>query len=201
MPLDTYDNLKISIASWLDRSDLVSQIPDFITLFEAKANRLLKENKQTNEATITPINGEITVPSDYLGWEEVILNGISPRNLKERSLTFLLSSFPEGIQGRPEDFAVKGDKILIRPVSGDDIKLIYTRKIPSLSATNQTNWLLDNHPDAYLSGSIAVAYTFIGNASASALYDRIREIVLGEINMMKIKYTGTRSRTASGPTP
>ena len=36
MALTTYTELKAAIADWLNRSDLTSQIPDFITLAEAE---------------------------------------------------------------------------------------------------------------------------------------------------------------------
>jgi hypothetical protein len=51
MAITTYAELKTAIASWLDRSDLTSTIPDFITLFEAVANRRLRVRQM--EKTIT----------------------------------------------------------------------------------------------------------------------------------------------------
>ena len=39
MALDNYANLKDAVADWLDRSDLDSRIPDFISLAEARVNR------------------------------------------------------------------------------------------------------------------------------------------------------------------
>lgn len=43
MALDTYTNLKTAVADWLNRSDLTSAIPDFITLAEAQMRRDLKQ--------------------------------------------------------------------------------------------------------------------------------------------------------------
>jgi hypothetical protein len=39
MAISTYTDLKTSIASWLNRDDLTSVIPDFISLAEAGINR------------------------------------------------------------------------------------------------------------------------------------------------------------------
>ncbi len=41
MALDTYSGLKTTIADYLNRDDLTSAIPSFITLAEAKFNRKL----------------------------------------------------------------------------------------------------------------------------------------------------------------
>jgi hypothetical protein len=51
MAITTFAELKTAIASWLDRSDLTSTIPDFITLFESVANRRLRVRQM--EKTIT----------------------------------------------------------------------------------------------------------------------------------------------------
>ena len=52
MALTTYDELKTSIADFLDRDDLTSVIPDFITLAEADLNRGLRHWRQEKRATV-----------------------------------------------------------------------------------------------------------------------------------------------------
>ena len=41
MGLATYDDLKAAVADWLDREDLAGRTGDFITLAEARLNRLM----------------------------------------------------------------------------------------------------------------------------------------------------------------
>jgi hypothetical protein len=48
MALDTYSNLKTSIANYLNRSDLTSYLGDFITLTEARLNRELRVREMVN---------------------------------------------------------------------------------------------------------------------------------------------------------
>ena len=43
MALDTYANLLITIADWLNKTSLTAQIPDFVTLAEARLRRELKD--------------------------------------------------------------------------------------------------------------------------------------------------------------
>ena len=42
MALTTYNELKTSLADWLNRQDLTSTIPDFISLAEAQIERQLR---------------------------------------------------------------------------------------------------------------------------------------------------------------
>jgi len=39
--------------------------------------------------------------------------------------------------------------------------MVYRRRIPALSATTTTNWLLDLAPDAYLYGALVQAEAFL----------------------------------------
>ena len=51
MSINTYDDLKTALASWLARDDLTEFIPDFITLFEASACRELRVRPAETTAT------------------------------------------------------------------------------------------------------------------------------------------------------
>ena len=46
MSLDTYSNLQTSIANFLARDDLTTNIPDFISLAEARMSRELDTRSQ-----------------------------------------------------------------------------------------------------------------------------------------------------------
>jgi hypothetical protein len=50
MALDTYSNLKTTIANYLNRSDLTAYLGDFITLTEARLNRELRVIKSPTYA-------------------------------------------------------------------------------------------------------------------------------------------------------
>ena len=67
MALTTYTTLKTSIANWLNRSDLSTEIADdFIVLTEADINAKLRIRKMINQATIT-INAETeNLPTGFL---------------------------------------------------------------------------------------------------------------------------------------
>jgi hypothetical protein len=69
MALDgTYAGLQASVARWLDRSDLAADIPDFITLGEARLNDRLR--LAGNEAAATLHLSQLTINSDLLLTDE-----------------------------------------------------------------------------------------------------------------------------------
>jgi len=67
--MQTYGELKTAVADWLDREDLVAQIPDFIRLTEAEIYRDLR--CQDNEFKVTYNNAGWTIeggPRDVDHW-------------------------------------------------------------------------------------------------------------------------------------
>ena len=76
MAFNSYTALKASIASFLARDDLTAQIPDFISLAEARMSRELKTRTQVKRATASTIaNTEfIILPTDMRQVKNVKLN-------------------------------------------------------------------------------------------------------------------------------
>ncbi len=70
MPLDTYTNLKATIADTLARDDLTSQIDDFINLVEARHKREIRFRSMLHRA-------QSTVDGRYLGLSDVSAFGIN----------------------------------------------------------------------------------------------------------------------------
>jgi hypothetical protein len=53
--------------------------------------------------------------------------------------------------------------------------------IAPLSDDNPSNWILDNHPDAYLFGALAAGAAYAKNDERAAAYQAQFERVLGDI--------------------
>jgi hypothetical protein len=67
MALSTYSELKSSIANWLNRSDLTTEIAnDFIVLAEKDFNSKLRIRKMISQTSLT-LNAEtVALPSGFL---------------------------------------------------------------------------------------------------------------------------------------
>ena len=65
MSFDTYANLQTSIANYVARSDLTTQIPDFIKFAETRLRRELRIRQMISLATITATagNAAASIPS------------------------------------------------------------------------------------------------------------------------------------------
>jgi hypothetical protein len=63
----------------------------------------------------------------------------------------------------PRYYAIDGDQIRFAgtPDTSYTANLTYYARIPALSEADQTNWLLENHPDAYLYGSLIHSAPYI----------------------------------------
>ena len=66
MAISTYAELQTAIANFLARSDLTSQIPDFITLAEARMSRELETRSQEKRAQASTSASDefISLPTD-----------------------------------------------------------------------------------------------------------------------------------------
>jgi hypothetical protein len=163
MSLTTYEGLKASIANWLNRTDLTSEIPDFISLAE---DRLSQEVRiPTIEKTISitlDSNGAFDIPADFLELKYAFYNN---NPLERVSLTELRSSLITS--GSPEIFAREARNFIFQPIptmtATDKLNLIYYKNVPVLSALNPTNELLEMGPQLYLYGSLVEASNFLGS--------------------------------------
>ena len=156
MALGTYTELQASVADFLNRSDLTSVIPDFITMCEADINRNLRVHDMVMR-TRAPINSQyVKLPPDFLGMRNIDLltDPVTPMSYK--NLQNLDIHRAGDSTGKPLYYSVMKDNLEFAPVPDGEytIEIVYYRKIPALSADNATNWLLDEHPDAYLYGSL-----------------------------------------------
>jgi len=61
------------------------------------------------------------------------------------------------------------------------VEIIYVGEITPLSATNTTNTILSRHPDAYLSGALVEAYTYLMDESRAQVYDQKFSRAIAEI--------------------
>ena len=158
MAISTYTELKTSIASWLNRDDLTSVIPDFISLAEAGINRDLRHYKMIERADATLDSRYVQLPAD---WMETVRFSLTSGNtyrleLVSRDDMLEYRQKTANTSGRPKFYANIGDTIEVFPTPDADytMQLQYYSKTPALSDSNASNWLLLDAPDVYLYGTL-----------------------------------------------
>jgi hypothetical protein len=184
MPLTNYSDLQTQVSNWLARADLSANIPDFVTLFEACANRRLRTRFQENAtATLTPdAAGKAALPADYLAWRNVVWTGSKQQTLEYVGPSVLSGRFPSGSQGNPVAFTIEGNTLIVAPANSISLIFDYVAKVSALSGGS--NWLMTNYPDAYLFGTLAEAYGFVGDAEKAAMWAARRDAVFDEIDRL-----------------
>lgn len=156
MTLSTYSELKTAIADFLNRDDLTANIPTFISLAEASMNRRLRHWRMEKRSTSTLSERFSDVPT---GWLETIrFNVVGKRPLKLVSHAKMME-----MRGAANDetgeacyYAHTAGEFELYPTpsGGTSVELLYYTKIPALSDTETSNWLLSEAPDAYLYGAL-----------------------------------------------
>jgi len=155
MSLSNYTELQSSVADFLNRSDLTTVIPDFITMCEADMNRTLRV-REMSVRTRAPITTQyVKLPDDFLGMRNIDLMTDPVTPLTYKNLQNLDIHRSNESTGKPLYYSIMQENLEFAPIPDAEytLEIVYYQKIPSLSA-NTTNWLLADHPDAYLYGSL-----------------------------------------------
>ena len=158
MALTNYSQLKTSVADWLNRSDLTATIPDFITLAEAGFNKEIRNRKMIKRATATIDSQYSAVPSDWLQTVDFVIESnpvVTLEFITNEKLDKLRATFTSS--GTPKFYTIVGQELEVLPVPDSTTltgELTYYSKIPNLTDTATTNWLLNSNPDIYLYGTL-----------------------------------------------
>jgi len=196
MALGTYTELKSSIADFLNRSDLSAVIPDFITMCEADMNRTLRV-REMSVRTRAPIDSQyVKLPSSFLGMRNIDLLTDPVTPLSYINLQNLDIHRSNKTTGKPLYYSIMQNNIEFAPVPDAEytLEIIYYQKIPALSL-NPTNWLLDDHPDAYLYGSLMHSAPYLQSDDRVGLWAGKYNQILQQIKV------SDESAKFSGSTP
>ena len=187
MALDTYSGLKTTIADYLNRDDLTSVIPSFITLAEAKFNRKLRVRQMVKRANATLDTQYFAFPSDFLQAKEFQLNTnpitylqyVTQNQGDYGSATQFVSA------GKPQFYTIIGTQIQVIPTpdTGYTGELTYYGKIPVLSDSNTSNWLLAYAPDLYLYGALLEASPYLKDDERLAVWSSLYINSIGDIEI------------------
>ena len=160
-----YAELLALAASYLNRSDLDTVIPDFIKHTEAEINRRMRHKDMIKRATAVADNQYMQLPGDFLGIINVDLQTSATKPLFQRSLESLdvMRAGNNDTKGEPQYFAVNGDTLELYPTpnSAYTLQLTYYAEIPPLTSTNDENFLSRTAPDIYLYGVLKHACIYL----------------------------------------
>ena len=167
MAISTYAELQAAITYWMDRSDLSGNAEDFITLAEARLNRLIDavETNASLTGTVDSRNVDVSALSIIEPIAIYVTDGVSGDELEVEIVAPGTYAFDD-TSDRPGYVALDGDNLVFdRPLDqAYAIRFRYRGRF-ALSDAAPTNGLLTNHPDVYLAASIMWGGVYIADAN------------------------------------
>lgn len=196
--LADYAGLKAAIADWLNRPDIDDIIPEFIQLAEARIKRRVRDVDALSASNTTNwvltnhpdvyLFGALAEASPYLGNDErsvlwqtkyeaafaEVRRPDADSDLSDYAgLKFAVSDWlnrPDLDETVPEFIRLAEARLQRR-----------FREVTTLTTSNTTNWMLNNHPDVYLHGALSEAAPYLGDDQRVAVWQSKYESALLEV--------------------
>lgn len=165
MSITNYDSLKTTIASYLARTDLSTNIPDFIQLAETRLRRELRIRQMLKVVTtITdPDDGTVELPADFLQMRDLHINTNPIRVLKYESPSNFYRNTYSTVVGMPIAYTILAQDFQFapKPDSNYTLQMLYYASPPYLNESNTSNVFLANCPDLLLYGALGEAAPYL----------------------------------------
>lgn len=176
-----FAQLQATIASYLARTDLATQIPEFIRLAQDRLSRDLYIRQTLKVATTKTTAGDATVelPADFVAMKDIHISSTNPiQTVTFQSTSNFFRNARVLVSGPPTFYTLLGSEFQFAPVPDTDytLKMVYYHKPPYLSDTVSSNLWLATTPDLLLYASLGEAEPFLMNDERiqtwSSMYDR-----------------------------
>jgi len=186
--ITNYSNLQTTIADFLNRDDLTSVIPTFIQLAEAQMNRDLRHWRMEVRASGQQSAGDayMQIPADWLETIRFHITdgGTKPLDLISRKALEDKRAGNENMSGTPRYYTHADSQFELYPTPNEqtNTELLYFAKIPSLSDSNTTNWLLEDAPDVYLYGALLHSAPYLAEDERVGVWAQMYSASVSQLN-------------------
>lgn len=168
-----YGGLQTAVAEWLWRTGdagLVARADAFIDLFEKgfKRNTRTLDMEETDTTVIT--GAAVALPVGFLEMIRLQITG-EPLNIPNQVLTYQTPSqaavrdATQVTTGVTRYYTVISGQVILTPQQwapvGSTLEMVYYKFVPLNVSPGGTNWLLADHADIYLYGSLMQAAAWV----------------------------------------
>lgn len=191
MALDTFANLKTSIEAWLDDADTYDgAVDDIILMAESEFNRRLRVPEMEVRSQATVSGQYLALPSDFLQLRAIYLLNDAYIRLDQLPITQLRVDYAAYTTGQPRAYAINDGQFVFgpQPDTTYTAEIVYYAKIPALSVSNTTNWLLAAHPDLYLAQCMGLGELFGFNDPRAQLMKARADEIIDQLDMAARKH-------------
>lgn len=183
MAIATYSELKTAVADFLNRDDLTSVIPNFISLAEASLNRRMRAPEMVTRATVTVDAEYENRPADWLETIRyqintnpiTVLQFVTPEEASIQKTKF-------SVPGTPMFFSTVGTQFqhVPAPDASYTAELMYYARVSALSDANISNWLLTANPDIYLYATLGQSAPYLKEDERLGVWASILDRLMAE---------------------
>lgn len=185
-----YTELIVEVAARSGIPDVASRARMWVGMAEKMLSKRLRlAEMEQSQWLKTDEAGQVALPTDF---QEMRALSVSGQPLSPQSLEAIRTQKRSG-------YCVQG-RLLVSSFAETDHQLDYYSAVPNLEQTH-TNWLLDDHPELYLHGTLMQAYLAqndLEKAQATGQY--LNELVrlANESEYLK-RHAGTRINLGFAP--
>jgi hypothetical protein len=201
MAITTYAELQSAIADTLNRDDLTSVVPNFISSAEANFQRQVRHWRMEARSSITLDAQFVDLPADWMETVKLTVSTASgPREIELISVAEMDDRRWQAgdTAGIPQVYAINAGQLELFPTPSESMtgSIVYVQKIPALSVSNTSNWLLENYVDAYLYGSLVHSAPYLQEDQRLTTWAALAQQAIDAINLDsdRAKYSGSGLR-------
>lgn len=154
----------------MQRTDLTSAVPTFIEMATAHFNALLRVPQMEAVASTTATGEWTALPADFLQIRAIEsgdkrLDYVTPEEFALRVAGMDRPPLPV--------YTIADMSFRMYPTPSDlPIEILYYARIPAFAAPTSTNWLLTEHPLAYLSASLMFGFDYLHDDARAAKWEQ-----------------------------
>jgi len=182
-----------AIGSYADLIDEIRDLMDDDAYDQVKIDRAIRKAEAMFQrelrtpgmetSTIFSVTSESTaLPPDFLEMRSIWVVGDPNRPLLAVTPITRVNTY-SGRSGDPVAYSIEGGVLRIAPVGNVTLEMIYYQQIEPLSSVSPQNWLLNTHPDLYVS---AVLYYLAIRERDSQLEQSSLQRTLGLMESIKV---------------
>lgn len=203
MALSTYSELQTTVANYLNRDDLTTLIPTFITLTENRLNRELRVRANMVRATTTTTAGQAfyDLPTDLIELRNITYDNNSQSHaLRYLSPESVSREYGTVLSGQPRAYTNLGNDLKLTPVpdAAYTISINYYSQLRSLGDSVSTNDVLAEYPSLYLYGSCLEGAIYLNDTDQTNRFGSVFQKALDDVQRAEeaARYSGTVMTTS-----
>lgn len=204
---NNYAALKQDVADWLARDDLGDKIARFITLAESDITKELRVRGMETTTTLTLSSGIAALPTNFLGMRRIYADVAYARELTYLTPERFHQSFIASDVGNPSVYTIEGADIRFAPAPPSsapvDVKMLYVKPFAGLVNDTDSNNILTNYYEVYLSGALKYGFKYLRDNDEAAMWNDKFDKSISQLNRNanRERVSGSKLIRTGTPTP